>query len=109
MRLLLTLDQIETALAILPSWKREGTSLVKTYNFASYLCGIDFVNLMAQSAEALNHHPDLLVSWRKVAVRLTTHSAGGITALDVQMAQYAERWSKAAVTAEVESHVPVAA
>lgn len=94
MRLLLTLDDIETALSKLPGWKREGAELVKTYRFATYLQGIEFVTLVAQSAETMNHHPDLYVGWRKVTVRLTTHSAGGITSLDIQMAQNAEQWSK---------------
>lgn len=94
MRLILSLDDIETALTSLPGWKREGVELVKTYRFSSYLKGIDFVNLLANSADSLDHHPDLYVGWRKVSVRLTTHSAGGLTALDIQMAQNAERWSK---------------
>lgn len=96
MRLLLTLDDIETALSKLPGWKREGAELVKTYRFANYRSGIDFVILLAESAENLNHHPDLHIGWCKVTVRLTTHSEGGITPLDVQMAQNAERWSRAA-------------
>lgn len=96
MRLLLTLDDIEAALSKMPGWKREGAELVKTFRFATYLHGIDFVNRLAQSAEAMNHHPDLYVGWRKVTVRLTTHSAGGITPLDIQMAQNAERWNKEA-------------
>ncbi|HBJ82563.1 MAG TPA: 4a-hydroxytetrahydrobiopterin dehydratase, partial [Verrucomicrobiales bacterium] len=41
---------------------------------------------VAQEAEALNHHPNLLVGWRQVTVRLTTHSAGGLTGLDVTLA-----------------------
>lgn len=95
MRLLLTLDDIEKALLSLPSWKREGAELVKTYRFDTYMSGIEFVKLLGESAESLNHHPDLYVGWRKVTVRLTTHSEGGITSLDVEMAQNAERLSKA--------------
>ncbi|SKA98498.1 4a-hydroxytetrahydrobiopterin dehydratase [Prosthecobacter debontii] len=96
MRLLLTLDDIEKSLHSLPGWKREGAELVKTYRFASYLTGIEFVRLLGTAAEAANHHPDLAVGWRKVTVKLTTHSEGGITSLDVEMAQNAERLSKAA-------------
>ncbi|MCW0216813.1 MAG: 4a-hydroxytetrahydrobiopterin dehydratase [Prosthecobacter sp.] len=91
MRLLLSLDDIESALAKLPGWKRDGAELVKTYRFDSYMIGIEFVNLLAKAAESMNHHPDLYVGWCKVVVRLTTHSAGGITLLDIQMAQQAER------------------
>lgn len=95
MRVLLTLDHIESSLSQLPGWKREGTELVKNYRFTSYLKGIEFVTLLAQTAESMNHHPDLFVGWRKVTVRLTTHSAGGITSLDIQMAQNAEQaWAQ---------------
>ena len=96
MRLLLSLDDIDTALSRLPGWKREAAELVKTYRFPSYMQGIEFVNLLAKSADSLDHHPDLFVGWRKVTVRLTTHSAGGITSLDVKMAENAEQWSKTA-------------
>jgi 4a-hydroxytetrahydrobiopterin dehydratase len=48
------------------------------------------VREVAGCAEALNHHPDLLVGWRKVTVRLTTHSAGGLTGLDGELAVQAE-------------------
>jgi 4a-hydroxytetrahydrobiopterin dehydratase len=94
MRLLLSLDEIESALSMLPGWRREGTELLKTYRFQTYLQGIDFVGLLGKSAEDIDHHPDLYVGWKKVKVQLTTHSAGGITPLDVQMAQLAERFSK---------------
>lgn len=95
MRILLKLDDIEAALSKLPGWKREGAELVKVYRFPSYLSGIEFVSCVAQEAEAQNHHPDLLVSWRKVTMRLTTHSAGGISKLDLDMAQSAEKCWKA--------------
>lgn len=94
MRLLLSLNDIETALNNLPGWKREGGELVKTYRFSKYLSGIEFVNHVAQAAEKLNHHPELYVGWCKVQVKLTTHSAGGITKLDVQMAENAERFNQ---------------
>lgn len=90
MRLLLPLDDIENALAELPGWRREGAEVVKTYRFAAYLGGIDFVSCLAKEADSVNHHPDLYIGWKKVVVKLTTHSAGGITALDIQMAQKAE-------------------
>lgn len=103
MRLLLSLDDIETALSTLPGWKRENAELVKTFRFSSYLLGIEFVNVVARSADELDHHPDLYVGWRKVVMRLTTHSAGGITALDVQMAQNAERACKKVESSGVSS------
>lgn len=94
MRSVLTLDQIETFLSRNPGWRREGAELVKTFRFGAYLSGIDFVNLLAQSAERMDHHPDMEVGWCKVTVRLTTHSAAGITSLDLKMAEEAEEWSR---------------
>ncbi|MCF7787500.1 MAG: 4a-hydroxytetrahydrobiopterin dehydratase [Prosthecobacter sp.] len=83
---LLSESAIQQQLTALPDWQVEGTELVKEFRFASYLAGIEFVRRVAVLAEAMNHHPDLFVGWRKVAVRLTTHSAGGLTRLDFELA-----------------------
>ena len=83
---LLNNTAIQSALAKLPGWQVEGRELVKEFQFASYLAGIEFVQQVARLAEEMNHHPDLLVRWRKVTVRLATHSAGGLTKLDVELA-----------------------
>lgn len=85
-RKLLSPAAIRTALASLPAWAVEGSELVRTFNFATYLEGIAFVDQVAILAEQANHHPDLMVQWRKVTVRLTTHSSGGLTALDFSLA-----------------------
>ncbi len=90
-RTLLTEEEVANALASLEGWSVEGCELVKTFRFHSYLAGIDFVRCLGQAAEAMNHHPDLLVGWRKVTMRATTHSAGGLTELDVALARAAER------------------
>jgi 4a-hydroxytetrahydrobiopterin dehydratase len=79
-------EQVTARLGALPSWKREGDVLVREVRFASYMDGIDFVNRVAREAERMDHHPDLSISWRKVAVRLTSHDAGGITARDFALA-----------------------
>jgi len=83
---LLSDAQCAEALSSLPGWCVEDKELVKDFRFSSYLDGIAFVQRVAIEAEAMNHHPDLLVNWRRVVVRLTTHSAGGITALDFELA-----------------------
>lgn len=83
---LLTQDDLQQALATLPGWAVEGKELVRTFEFKAYLDGIEFVRKLGDTAEAMNHHPDMLVAWRKVTVRLSTHSAGGLTALDVELA-----------------------
>ena len=77
---------IQEQLTAHPTWRVEGTELVKEFHFSSYLVGIEFVRRIALLAEAMNHHPDLLVGWRKVTVRLSTHSAGGLTRLDFALA-----------------------
>ncbi|MBN8422732.1 MAG: 4a-hydroxytetrahydrobiopterin dehydratase [Verrucomicrobia bacterium] len=83
---LLSESAIQQQMASLPAWQLEGKELVKEFRFASYMAGIDFVRRVAVLAEAMNHHPDLLVGWRKVTVRLSTHSAGGLTRLDFELA-----------------------
>ncbi|MDZ4289079.1 MAG: 4a-hydroxytetrahydrobiopterin dehydratase [Prosthecobacter sp.] len=88
---LLPAPAIEAALINLPGWAVEGAALFKTYAFPTYLDGIHFVDRLALVAEKANHHPDLQVGWRKVKVALSTHSQGGITVLDIGLAQEAER------------------
>jgi 4a-hydroxytetrahydrobiopterin dehydratase len=90
-RTLLTEEEIVAALTTLEGWSVEGNELVKTFRFTSYLVGIDFVSRLGHAAEAMNHHPDLLVGWRKVTMRVSTHSAGGLTELDVALAREADR------------------
>lgn len=87
---LLTQEEITEALTTLEGWTVEGNELVKTFKFPAYLAGIEFVSKLGHAAEAMNHHPDLIVGWRKVTVRLSTHSAGGLTNLDVTLAREAD-------------------
>ena len=77
---------IQEQLTAHPTWRVEGRELVKEFRFSSYLAGIEFVRRVALLAEAMNHHPDLVVGWRKVTVLLSTHSAGGLTRLDFALA-----------------------
>ena len=60
---------------------------MRELRFGSYKEGIDFVNRVAEQAEKMDHHPDLLVSWKRVTVRLTSHDAGGITPRDFALAE----------------------
>lgn len=88
---LLDHEALQQSLAALPGWRIEERELVKDFAFASYMAGIAFVNQVATLAEGANHHPDMLVRWRKVTVRLTNHSAGGLTALDFELAEKIDR------------------
>ncbi len=83
---LLSEEGVQQQMTALPGWQIESRELVKEFRFASYLAGIEFVRHVAVLAEAMNHHPDLVVGWRKVTVRLSTHSAGGLTRLDFELA-----------------------
>ncbi len=75
-----------------PGWERvvnpDGTAaLARTLSFSDYPAGIAFVVAVGFAAEARCHHPDLQVGWRRVHVAWSTHDAGGITALDLEMAE----------------------
>ena len=73
----------------IPLWAlgSKGISLTQTFTFADFKQAFEFMRLCAQFAEQIDHHPDWSNSWNKVIVELTTHSAGGLTALDVQLAK----------------------
>lgn len=89
-RVLLTPEELNTALAALPGWSLDAGELTRTFRFATYLEGAVFLTRVAEKAEALDHHPDLCLGWRKVTLRVQTHSAGGITALDIALAEAAD-------------------
>ena len=78
----LTDQDIETRLTGLSGWAVEANALVRTYTFATFPDAIAFVTRLAFEAEAADHHPDLTVSYRRVRVAWSTHSAGGITDKD---------------------------
>jgi 4a-hydroxytetrahydrobiopterin dehydratase len=83
-------EAIEAFLSAHPGWTRAGEgqgALVRTFRFADYPAGIAFVVRLAFAAEGKNHHPDLVVGWGRVEVRWSTHDAGGITALDTELAE----------------------
>lgn len=73
-----------------PGWERAdggAGALARTFAFDSYAAGIAFVVKVGFAAEARDHHPDLHVGWRRVRVAWSTHDAGGITAVDTEMAE----------------------
>jgi 4a-hydroxytetrahydrobiopterin dehydratase len=69
-------------------WRVEDNALVHDFELENFASAMGFVNQVAEMAEAANHHPDMLVhGWNKVRITLTTHSAGGITQADHDMAR----------------------
>ena len=77
-------------------WRFAEGSFTRSVQFSSYMDGIAFVNRVAELAEAADHHPDLVVKWRKVDLLLTTHDAGGVTHLDIDLARRLEELIDAA-------------
>jgi len=82
---------IQRELGRLSGWSRRGDTLVKTFQFPTFRAGIDFVNRVADAADAADHHPDVDIRYTKITCTLSTHSAGGITAKDLALAADIER------------------
>ena len=79
-------EEITRQLADLPAWRREGDAIRATFEAPEVLAGIRLVDEVADLAETMGHHPDIDIRWRRVTFVLTTHSAGGLTQLDVELA-----------------------
>ena len=83
----LSKDEIKQKLGALPGWKLTEEGIQKRYKLDSFMSAIDLVRRVADAAEAANHHPDILIQYKKVTLTLSTHSAGGLTAKDFELAQ----------------------
>ena len=84
---LLNPEAIQTLLMEIPNWELEGDMISRTVEFPSFLEAVDAVNNIAREAEAMDHHPDIDIRWRTVRLALSTHSVGGLTTLDFQLAK----------------------
>lgn len=84
---LLSDEQIREKLKQLPGWERDGGQIRKTYPFASFGEGMAFANRVAKAADALDHHPDMLIQYRQVTVTVSSHDEGGITERDFRLAR----------------------
>jgi 4a-hydroxytetrahydrobiopterin dehydratase len=78
--------QIDAALADLDGWAYEDGALTRTFRFADFPRAVDFVEQLADVAESMQHHPDIDIRYNKVTLRAVTHSAGGVTQRDVELA-----------------------
>ena len=84
------LDQKLEELA--PKWKKgvneKGVPFIyRVHNAPAFMAGIDFVHKVADAAEAENHHPDIIINYRRITIRYWTHTVSGVTLADVEMAQ----------------------
>src|SRR5262249_4579909 len=83
----LTDEQVDAALPDLNGWERKDGARRRSIKFPAFLDGIDAVRRVGERAEEKDHHPDIDIRWRTVTFALVTHSAGGITEKDVEMAR----------------------
>ncbi|MGD1929732.1 MAG: 4a-hydroxytetrahydrobiopterin dehydratase [Leptolyngbyaceae cyanobacterium] len=79
--------EIRQRLNALPLWTTDGETLFYEQTFVDFEGAIAFVNALVAPAEALGHHPDIVITYNRVALTLTTHDAGGLTELDFQLAE----------------------
>jgi len=82
----LTQEQVEAQLADHPEWSQSGESLQRTFRFEHFTDSMAFVNKVADLAERMQHHPDIMIRYNKVTLTLSTHDAGGITSNDFDFA-----------------------
>jgi 4a-hydroxytetrahydrobiopterin dehydratase len=84
---LLDSKQVKAALKDLPEWELEKNAIERTFEFDDFAGSIDFVNGVAELAEEMDHHPDIDIRYAKVRIILSTHSKGGLTEMDFEMAE----------------------
>lgn len=85
---------IQRELGNLQGWSRRGDVITKTFQFRNFMTGINFVTAVAKAADAADHHPDIDIRYTKVTCALSTHSAGGITQKDLDLAKQIERFQE---------------
>lgn len=84
---LLSDSEVEARLGELEGWQRSGDAIVKTFERGDFVGSVRFVGSLVEPAEEMGHHPDLEISWDKVEVTISTHSEGGLTANDFELAK----------------------
>jgi len=77
---------LAAALESRPDWSGSTTGIVRTVEAPDFMTAIRIVEQVAQAAEQANHHPDIDIRWRRVRFALSTHHAGGVTGLDLDLA-----------------------
>jgi 4a-hydroxytetrahydrobiopterin dehydratase len=90
----LTEQEIQTQLQKVSGWSREGDAILKQYTLAGFADAIAFVTRLAFDAEAADHHPDILINYKRVTLTYSTHSEGGLTQKDFDGARQADALAK---------------
>lgn len=83
----LSAEQIAEKLKALPGWEYKDNAIAKMFRFKEYLHGIEFVQKVAEIAEANDHHPDITINYTRVTFACSTHSEGGVTDKDFKLAE----------------------
>jgi 4a-hydroxytetrahydrobiopterin dehydratase len=78
--------EIQQVLQPLVGWKKNGLAIERVFQFANFVQAMEFVNHIAEAAEAVNHHPDILINYNQVTLTLVSHDSGGVTQRDIKMA-----------------------
>ncbi|HKO37858.1 MAG TPA: 4a-hydroxytetrahydrobiopterin dehydratase [Solirubrobacterales bacterium] len=84
---LLSDSEIEQKLGGLAGWERAGDAIRKSFKRDGFVGSVRFVSSLVEPAEGMNHHPDVSVSWDTVTVTISTHSEGGLTTADFELAE----------------------
>ena len=80
-------SEIDERLGGLEGWEHSGDAIVKRFDNGDFKGSVEFVNKLTPEAEEMNHHPDLEISWKTVTVTISTHSEGGLTEGDFELAR----------------------
>lgn len=91
---LLSADDISKALAGLDGWEGDTQALKRSVTAPSFIAGIRLVEQVAAAAEKMNHHPDIDIRWTTITFSCATHSAGGVTSADVELAKRIDEESR---------------
>jgi 4a-hydroxytetrahydrobiopterin dehydratase len=87
---LLSDDDIKERLKELEGWRQRGEYIVKSFDRGDFVGSVKFVDSIVEPAEEMNHHPDIAISWSQVEVAISTHSEGGLTENDFELAKKVE-------------------
>jgi 4a-hydroxytetrahydrobiopterin dehydratase len=87
---LLSDDDVKERLKELEGWRQRGEYIVKSFDRGDFVGSVKFVDSIVEPAEEMNHHPDIAISWSQVEVAISTHSEGGLTENDFELAKKVE-------------------
>jgi len=91
----LSKNEIQLKLKEMRGWSHQGKSIQKRYTLKSFMPAMGLVNKIAEEAEKVQHHPDITINYNVVGIALSTHSEGGVTQKDFDLAQQIDKLAEA--------------